>query len=226
MALELATTGMGISKEAVISLSQGKIIISAAFIHLAWIDKKKRVKIYVDSEEHKIGFVFVNNGEDTRDSLALTRKTGRNNPSFQVPINKLFKKNSWVADVCREEKSASRRFFPVEETMPIIGKVWCIYLQPTFHMSCPRTKIDIPSRTNGVYRYLNSNSDIVYIGQGNIRNRLNSAERKLWDFCKIEYFECPDKINRDKWEKYYIDKYFADHNQLPPYNNQFGNDPS
>jgi hypothetical protein len=71
----------------------------------------------------------------------------------------------------------------------------------------------------GIYRYLRENGEIVYIGRGPIKARLQSPERKEWDFDVIEYSIVLNPDDQVKWEDYWIERFKADHNGERPFYN-------
>lgn len=78
--------------------------------------------------------------------------------------------------------------------------------------------LNIPSGICGIYRYLD-NGNIVYIGKGNIRDRLNEISRKEWKFDTIEYSIIQDSESQFQWESFWLNSYKkANQNYLPAYN--------
>jgi hypothetical protein len=75
----------------------------------------------------------------------------------------------------------------------------------------------------GIYRYL-KNTQIVYIGKGNVRDRLNEQQREDWDFDIIEYSIIEKQDEQFEWENYWIEKYKEENEGfLPTYNLISGN---
>jgi excinuclease UvrABC nuclease subunit len=69
----------------------------------------------------------------------------------------------------------------------------------------------------GVYRYLFDNQ-VVYIGQGNIKQRLASLERRDWVFDKIEYFLTQDGAEAITLEALYLEDFKKEYKRLPMFN--------
>jgi hypothetical protein len=69
----------------------------------------------------------------------------------------------------------------------------------------------------GVYRYIFDN-DIVYIGQGRIKDRIGDKQRESWQFDKIEYtiLETPEECI--KFESSLLDEFRQLNGKLPFYN--------
>lgn len=70
----------------------------------------------------------------------------------------------------------------------------------------------------GVYKYF-SEGDLVYIGQGFIKQRLNDNARDNWFFDKIEYFLC-SKEEAMQYEENLINEHIKRYGKLPLYNRQ------
>lgn len=69
------------------------------------------------------------------------------------------------------------------------AKEWVIKLAPSYEQKLTDLeKLDIKSNAKGIYRYVYK-GNIVYIGNGNLRERFNDKQRKEWLFDLIEYSE-------------------------------------
>jgi hypothetical protein len=111
-----------------------------------------------------------------------------------------------------------RRFEPKKE-----GHLWVIQLCPAFEERKARESADIPSDATGIYRYVRDDGEIVYIGRGNIKNRLASPEREDWEFAVIEYSILENPDQQLKWEDYWLTRYQEEHGgKLPIYNKILG----
>jgi hypothetical protein len=202
-----------------VSISYAHIGFNAMFVRQANISSSKRVSIYVDSDDMKIGFEF--HDEERVDSFALTRASGNKKGTKRQGLNcaasGFVAKYKWVNSITRFPVK-DRRFFPRKE-----GSRWVVQLRPSFENRHARESHDIPSDIAGIYRYLRVNGEVVYIGKGEIRKRLSSPERKDWDFDIIEYSAISDPDRRLEWEDYWINRFKEDHQgKLPFYNRQSG----
>jgi hypothetical protein len=79
-------------------------------------------------------------------------------------------------------------------------------------------KNTIPEAFKGIYRYRNKEDQIIYIGKGGIKTRVNSPERRDWGIQKIEYSILLDDELSFYWENYYLDRYLSTHGSKPPFN--------
>ncbi len=194
--------------EPVVTISEERIRFNASFKKLADLVNKKYVVVCSDDDEQKISFEFSSIKKDYFDAFkVLNRKSDStlNCPSL------LAKK--WVAKIAKLK--GQNVFNAVRD-----GSKWIITLSPSFENIVQRSESNkIPQNVIGIYQYIH-NGNIVYIGKGEIRNRLNSEERKDWEFNTIEYSEIKGSDSAAlEWESFWIEK-FKDKNKghLPKYN--------
>jgi hypothetical protein len=210
------------SNEPFISVSRGHVSFNAMFVRQAGISPSKRVTICVDEEERKLGFEFHDDAPD--DSFALTRasgdKIGTKRQGLNCTASGLAAKYDWISSVARLPPK-DRRFYPRKE-----GNLWVIVLRPSFEHRRARESADIPSDVSGIYRYLRETGEVVYIGRGNVKKRLQAPERADWDFDVIEYSAILDPDRQVEWEDYWLERFKEDNNgKLPFYNKQSGESP-
>ncbi len=180
------------------------------FVRLASLDSSYRVTIFEDEQNRRLGFEF--HKEKRGDSRALSsRKDGYG--GLFCSNQGIVPKRSWLSAVARQS-SKNRRFTPKKD-----GNRWCIQLCPAFEIKKARESEDWSSKDVGIYRYLRENGEIVYIGRGPIKARLQSPERKDWDFDAIEYSIVLNPDDQVKWEDYWIERFKADHNGKRPFYN-------
>ena len=101
------------------------------------------------------------------------------------------------------------------------GKDHYINIIPAFEN---KTTLDNLPDFNGIYRLkdFNSNPEIVYIGHGNIKNRVQEhIDNKT--FQTVEYSIVDTEDDRKHFERFYIDNFFYTYNKLPKYNKQKSN---
>ena len=200
------------SDSSFITITKSHIHFNAEFIHGARLDGFRYVIVHIDEENGKMGFEFLQ--EKIDDCFSLTKKKDRRISSFQISSRAILKKNKWIDQVSKLE-GANRRFVPKNER-----GIWGIQLRPAFEIRKERKSNDLPSDIVGIYRYCRKASgEVVYIGMGSIKDRLQSPDRKEWDFDCIEYSIIKNQEDREKWEHFWLDKYKAEHDgNLPFYN--------
>ncbi len=200
-----------------ISISRDRISFGAVFSRLAEIDPKYRVSLFIDEEMLRVGFEF--HTKVKQNSLALVAD-GRTKSKKFVGVfcssHNIVKRYPWIQAIT-SLPSRDRRFHPKKEA----GK-WVIDLCPSFEIRNARESMKIPEDATGVYRYVRENGEVVYIGRGNIRDRLNSPERSSWDFDSIEYSLVQDPDRQIFWETYWIEKYKEQNGKLPFHNKVSG----
>lgn len=76
----------------------------------------------------------------------------------------------------------------------------------------------IPEGITGIYRYKDTLGNILYIGKGNIKDRMRSPERKSWGIHTVEYSVIEDKEEMSQYESFHINEYKKQYNNLPQYN--------
>ena len=207
------------SDKAFISIRPSRIFsFNSEFAKKADLGSKyNRVSIYTDSENWKVAFKFHNDKDDV-DSFKLYKDGGSKSPArgMNTTAHSVFKHNRWIEKVAKAEDTLLRRFEPERGS----SKKWVIQLAPSFEKEAKEVT-GIPSNTTGIYRYIRK-GEIVYIGKGNIRKRVNSPIRKGWEFDKIEYSIIGHPEIMDFWESFWIDKFLERNGHLPLYNKLSG----
>ena len=190
-----------------ISIGHDRILFNALFAKIADLDHYRTVKIYADQENLRLGFEFLS--EESQDSLMLIKSKGTISCSARGNVQKY----PWVKSITKLPKK-HKRFKPYKE-----GKLWVIQLCPAFEHRKARESVEISDEAKGIYRYLRENNEIVYIGRGAIKKRLNAPERKEWDFDIVEFSIIEDPDQQVKWEDYWINRFREDNRgHLPLYN--------
>jgi len=194
------------SDEPIISLNNNRFSYNVIFYKIAELAKFNFVTYFVDFGTRKIGFEFTI--EENADSFKLIKNEKKEHYSQSVEIFKI----PWIQKVSKEKSIC--RFRPIKE-----GKKWVITLIPAFDNIVKRSDyLKIGSDLKGIYRYL-LNDKIVYIGKGNIRDRLNEPQRKEWNFEIIEYSIIDDVNEQFEWESFWIESYKNENDgYLPSYN--------
>jgi hypothetical protein len=191
-----------------ITIGPDRISFNALFTRIAELQRFKTVRIYADRETLRLGFEFLL--EEEKDSLVIIKSRGY----FSCSARGNIKKHPWVSSVAMLARK-DRKFSPTKE-----GKLWVIQLCPSFENRRARESADIPSEARGIYRYLRANKEIVYIGRGAIRNRLNDPDRQEWDFDIVEYSVIEDPDQQVKWEDYWIERFKEENEGNRPFYNK------
>ena len=87
---------------------------------------------------------------------------------------------------------------------------------PCFEIS--KKPDDIPDDITGIYRCLDKDKHILYIGKGNIKSRVKEHDNKGWGISKVEYSVIKDNESMSKDESYHLDQYKKENGAFPPQN--------
>lgn len=194
-----------------VSISLSHITFNSMFGKIAELDKYRTVKIEVDLENFRLRFKF--DVGETPNSLTLMQKR-KGAKTFIISSVGIISQYPWIKAVANFPDPQDRHFSPTN-----MGGYWVIQLCPAFEIKKARESEDIPSNLQGIYQYVRENGEIVYIGRGQIKERLMSPERKDWDFDEIRYSIVSNPDQQVKWEGHWIERFQKVHNgKLPFYN--------
>lgn len=200
----------------VVTLIEKQVYFNSVLAKLAELDKHGHVEFYVDEESFKLGFRFFSDKTKNSNKLVFDQRSAKVK-KVTVAAGKLYSQNPWLAEISKLRERTLRRFVAEEESRGF----WVINVRPSFETRA-KEPAGIPSGAKGIYRY-RLKDETMYIGEGDIKSRCGDADRKEWEFDKIEYSIIEDETLRRKWEKFWIDKYKQEHDgSLPPYNRQGG----
>ena len=201
----------------VVMISNSGISFSASFIKNKELLTMLSVEFFMDDEDqYKLLFRFYDE-EGLPNALAL-KKQGRGAVSNgrTTRAQSLFSKNRVLSSIQKLDNKSSKIF---DIKFDKFNKYYFISLRPSFENFVLKTNSSsLPSNAIGIYRYLDKNGDVIYIGEGVIKERLQSTERKDWGIHKIEYSILNSKDESLKWESFYIGEYTNHFGLLPPFN--------
>ena len=193
-----------------ISISKSHIRFSTEFVRKTKITQEFKVLVFLKDNERKIKFEFSKN--ETSNCLSLTKPKGRLN--LQISASKLYKEVDWIRSFA-SLNGKERHVFPKQHE-----DGWEVSLIPSFENKVSKSEYKkIGIKTTGIYKYINSDGQTVYIGKGQIYNRLAEPQRKQWDFDIIEYSEISDDKEQFHWEQHWIESFKKENKgKLPIYN--------
>ena len=203
-----------ISRIPTITISPNKISFSSKMIKEFNLEKKKSADIfYLDEDPYSIAFKFYNYGES--DTAPRITKTASG--SFSMAAGEYVAARPVLTKIaeCMHRKD---RLFEVTRDEDD-SSMYVATLRPDFEISYDKYDFNlIDKNIKGIYRYINSKREIIYIGQGNIYDRLKDSSRKNWDISRVELSILGDKSACLKWEKYHLDKHKKLVGELPALN--------
>ncbi len=201
--------------EPTISISPGRFNYNVPMAKMAELQKYKQVLYLVDEEERKIAFQFLEERDDDSYTLIVSKST----KGIRSSANEIINSYPWLKKI-EQSKDVAERSFAVKRD----GALWSIKLRPSFEERIKREdKSQLKDNIKGIYRYLDDRGEIVYIGKGNIKDRLSEPARKDWKFHFVEYSAVEKDEEQLEWENFWILKYKEEHSgRLPYYNNNSG----
>lgn len=212
------------NSEEALTVTGSGLAFSATFIKNNKLEQKQSIKFYQDSDNpFWLGFDFFDE-KILPNALALQSAATTGKPKFTrtLKATKLFT-NSKILQSIRNNPNKASKVFEIKKDK-VNGKFY-ITLRPTFERSigfAERNKID--SEAQGIYRYLDENNKVIYIGKGFIKDRANSAERMSWQIKTIEFSPLRTEEECFKWEAFYINEHQSQYGAIPVFNGIKGHD--
>jgi len=207
------------AQDSVLYINKSGISFSAKFIKKEKLENAEGVKFFLDDEDpYFLGFIFTNdsNTPNTLSLMASGRGTKGASAGVTIKARELINKNLVLKSIINLPNKFDRTF---EITFDKQRKIFFILLRPNFEVTVnwsDRNKI--PDSYSGIYRYLDRNSQTIYIGKGNIKVRANSPERVEWGVFKIQYSVIQSDEKSFYWENYYLERFVHSNGSKPPFN--------
>lgn len=193
-----------------VSIRKGTLAFNASLKEKAKLEQYSYVTIFVDEDSYRLGFRFHNNENDPN-SLKMY-SDGTTKSSRVVSAAQLLNRYPWLKITSELESPTEKRFKAFWDN---IENFWITTLRPCFeHKVKDRSQL---GDTQGIYQYKRE-GEIVYIGRGKIKTRIDSPERVGWEFDTIEYSTIDDLEKQARWERYWLGKFKTQHGCLPLYN--------
>lgn len=206
------------SQDSVLYISKSGITFSAQFIKKYGLENSEGVKFFGDDEDpYYLGFRFTDDSSAANTlSLVASGRSKGGSAGFTIKAAELINKNSVLKTIQGMPDKQDRTF---EVSYEKKSQIYSVILRPSFEISVEwENKNKIPDIINGIYRYINSEGNIIYIGKGNIKSRANSPERKEWGISKIQYSAINDDNKCYYWENYYLERFVETTGAKPPFN--------
>lgn len=192
----------------------GDLALGSDFVRSAAVGQSTRANLYVSSCGYRIGIRFHSDDADI-DSFQVSKDGGnklRDTGGRVIQVSSL-KNQSEVLAKTLSLPERQREFEPRRD----VNGLWVIELRPVFETRYAGRKAEIAANVSGIYRYV-FGDDIVYIGRGRLLERLSSADRRDWEFDRIEYSILNNSEAEVRWESYWLDSFRSIFGRLPLYN--------
>ena len=218
MAIKEVTLNRIPAQDSVLYINKSGISFSANFVKKENLQEAKGVKFFEDDEDpYYLGFKFKNDLEESNTlSLVASGRGKGGGAGFTIKASELINKNSILKNI---QKMTSRQDRTFEIFYEKKTNIYSILLRPNFEIIVKFSdRNTIPDAFKGIYRYRNNDGQIIYIGKGGVKTRVNSPERKEWGISKIEYSVILDDDKSYYWENYYLERYVSTFGSKPPFN--------
>lgn len=204
-----------------LTISKSGINFGANFISSNNLTQKKSVEFYTDSSNaYKLGFKFLD--EVSNSSLTLQKATRSSNTNGRFTkatelINRL--------PILKKIQDSDNRNNKILEILNDDSEkdVFFVNLKPSFENFINYEDLNMLDETlRGIYRYIDGEKKIIYIGKGMIKDRAKSQDRDKWNIKIIEYSVIEDDKDSYHWENFYLDEYKSRWGALPAFNRVSG----
>lgn len=197
-----------------ISIRSVGFTFSAALIKKYNLQNKKAVAILKGDDPFLFGFELLD--EIEKGSYTLRGSSGDNSTATRtIHCGSIINQSKLLTRISslptKDEKS-----FKAE----LHDDILIIRLAPCFEQLIAFSDIkDLNKDKSGIYRCLDSQDTIVYIGSGKIKERAITRQKETGThFNYIEYSEIPDRDQAMYWERYYHQEFKNKFGELPLYN--------
>lgn len=201
-------------KKPAVSIHQSHLQINAESVDKYGLEKKKSATIF-HTEDHMQCMVKFHDDEPEHSfKITASASHSKNCLSRRISCKALIEKNPRLKKasyMSREDRNIP--LFKDDDDNIIFNCAPCF----EHLISIDEIRlIDIDQI--GIYRCLDDDKDVLYIGSGEIRNRVLSAQKKIEELSFIEFSIVHDRQEAFYWESHYLDAYIEKHGRKPYYN--------
>jgi hypothetical protein len=214
LAIRPVVLGGNQTSEEVLNLGTPSSSLSAKFIRNNKLEDMESIQFLMDDENpFWLGFKFFKD-KGPAGSLALGKS--KDSATTRFTSTGLVNGNPLLTAITRKTDAQSKTFSIQFDKR---NDCWFIELRPSFERAFLfKDKGTIPYEAKGIYRYLGIKGDLLYIGKGAVRDRLESPERREWGIHTIEYSILESDELALQWESHYISDHVQRFGVLPPLN--------
>lgn len=210
------------SRVAMLSVNPSGLYWSAAFVKEHDLQDYVAVKFFMDTDDpYMLGFQFLKEPSPNSLSLVASGRVKSKNgvkkvSGFSVKAQELFSNNSVLQAIAKHKDKHARMF---EITKSRNEDFFRVSFRPTFEIRVAWSeKTSIDKTLSGIYRYIDGEGMVVYIGKGMIRNRATDDLRTDWGVEWIEFSPLRTDDESFKWESYYLEEHRSKTGALPVMN--------
>ncbi len=197
-----------------VSVSPTSLYINKEGIVKHKLEDKESVSIFQTSDQMKIKMIFHEGEPPGSYKLKDAASHSKNCVSRRVSCKKVINSNQRlqkIAHLPRED-----RIMPMIEDPD--GNI-ILYCAPCFEYLISVDDIkSIDVDQIGIYRCLDVDRDVLYIGSGKIRNRVTNAKQNIEEIKYVDFSIINDREEAYYWEKTHLHKYIEKHGRKPYYN--------
>ena len=198
-----------------LTLRDGGLTWGASFIRNNDLVDKKAVNFFFSEDDtYKLGFEFLD--KQVQGSYKLIVGQQPSNTATRQCNCKALLNNSKLLSRIKESENRNDRIFNIKKE----EEIFFIQMNPCFEYSIQFSEIRTLDKTfKGIYRCLDCNENVVYIGSGLIHDEALAAQKKCeTQFKYIEYSLITDRDTAYYWERHHQLEYKKTYGDLPYYN--------
>lgn len=214
MAIRPVVLGGNQTSDEVLNIGTPSSSFSAKFIRNNKLEEMESVQFLMDDENpFWLGFRFF---KDKGPSGSLALGKSKDAATTRFTSVGLVNGNPLLTAIAKGTDPQSKSFSILFDNR---NDCWFIELRPSFEKAALyKDKGTISPEAKGIYRYLGISGELLYIGKGAIRDRLESPERREWGIHTVEYSILESDELAFEWESHYISEHVQRFGALPPLN--------
>jgi len=200
--------------EPFVSISPLSMYFNAEGVIKFKLENKKSVSIFQSLDQMKCKLIFHDDEPAGSYKLKDGASHSKNCHGKRVACKKLIDSNRRLQKI--SHSSREDRIIPISQDDD--GNI-LINCAPCFEHSIPVDDIrSIDIDQIGIYRCLDVERDVLYIGSGKIRNRVMTAKQNIDGVEYVEFSIIHDRNDAFYWEGVHLDAYIEKHGRKPYYN--------
>lgn len=187
------------------------IRFSAEFCKRNKLEKQKYVQFYTFTDnDYKFAVVF---SEEKTEGSFILNKNSQTRSYYGLCVNAF----SFVNNTPILRHNAKESKVSYELTFDKEYNAYCFDILPSFEQKTSNVK-NIHPDLKGIYQLRDYDDNIIYIGKGNIKDRVRSHIEKDWDINVIEYSEVEDPTLRSDSETIHLNNFEEKYMRKPLHN--------